>query len=55
MPNVPERGSARRSTAAAQAAQLALLLVPYRPLALLAERRLLREKGESMGRSQKIL
>ena len=51
--NVPERGSARSSTAAAQAAPLlACLLVPYRPLAFLAERRALREKGESVGRSQ---
>ena len=31
---------------------LACLLVPYRPLAFLAERRALREKGESVGRSQ---
>ena len=29
--------------------------MPYRPLALLAEKRALREKGESVGRSQIIL
>ena len=35
-------------------AELACLLVSYRPLAFLAEKRALREKGESVGRSQII-
>ena len=59
---LPEYGKTCRSAAQLVEAPLLLgllsllcLLVPHRPLALLADRRALREKGESVGRRQIIL
>ena len=59
---LPEYGKTCRSAAQFVESPLPLrllslpgLLVPHRPLALLAERRVLREKGESVGRRQIIL